>query len=104
MTLESAVARYRGEATSPQENDLGAPATFLDYYFNVDSEAEWDLADSNMADEPLKHTVLKTKFTDLQEACRQADVFGPSSILEVVHIAPELVSAPVPGAVFSNVA
>lgn len=35
-------------------------------------------------DESLKHTVLKEKFIELQEACRRSDVAPPSFTVDVV--------------------
>lgn len=48
-----------------------------DYYVNVDGEADWNLADVNPSDEPLDHTVLRTKLSELQDACRRVDLVVP---------------------------
>lgn len=39
-----------------------------------------------MADEPLNHTAMKTKFTELQESYRLANVFVPSSMKDILHL------------------
>lgn len=68
------MTRYRGEVPSPQANDLGVLSTSSDYYVSVDDKVDWDLAKLNAENEPMEHTVLKTKLTEPQEVCRRADV------------------------------
>lgn len=80
----SAVARYRSEVPSLWSSDSDAPAASPDYHVDVEHEAKQDLADSNAAGDPLKHVVLRTKFTALREACRHAESAVPSSIVDVV--------------------
>lgn len=63
---ELAVARYRGEATSPQENVSGSTTTSADYYVDVDSKTERNLEELYAADKPLHRTASKTKFIKLQ--------------------------------------
>lgn len=73
--------RYRGGVLSLQANDSGSPATSLGYYVPVNGKADLDLANINVADGPLEYTVLRTKLTEVQEACRPADIAVPSSII-----------------------
>lgn len=41
----------------------------LDHCVNADGEADQNLADLNASCQPLDHTALKTKLTELQNAC-----------------------------------
>lgn len=53
-------------------------------------------------DEPSEHTVLKTKFTEVHQAYRRADVAFPLSIVHVVCFALERVTANVSGGASSK--
>lgn len=77
------MARYRGEDLSLQANDLGAPVTSTGYCVDVEGEADGDPADLNTANEPLEHTILTTKITEQQEACRRVQVAVPLSMIDV---------------------
>lgn len=68
------MARYRDEISSPQESDASVPATSTDYYVVMDGEASCDPADLNASDKALEHIVLRTKLTEVQQACRCVDV------------------------------
>lgn len=92
---ESAVARYSGEALSPQANDTDAPDTVPHKYVDVNGETNWNLANLNAAHELLQETVLNTADTELQAACRRASVAFPTSIIEVVYFSVGRVSVPV---------
>lgn len=82
---KSAVARYRGEVLSSLSNDFGVTAISLDYYADVGKEARWYPVEVNAEDESLEHTVLKTKFRYLEEACRFIDFAVSFSIIDVVN-------------------
>lgn len=62
---------------------MGPSATFLDYYVKLDAEDEWDLADLNAVGELPQHTVLRTKPTKLEEACRRAYATALSFMMDV---------------------
>lgn len=81
---------------------MGAPATSPGNYVDVDGEAERDLADLNAAKEPLGHTILKTKLTELQEACRRVEDAVSSSMIDVVDFAFWRVLAVAVNNTFSN--
>lgn len=49
----------------------------------MDGETDCDLANLYVADEPLECIGLKSRFTELQKACRSADVAVPSSMIDV---------------------
>lgn len=95
------MARCRGKFPSPMANDSNVPATSRDYYFDVDGKADVNLADLEAADEPLIHTVLMARVTELQEECSRADVAVPS-IVDVVNFVLERFSAPTAGDVSST--
>lgn len=57
------VAHYRGAVPSPLENDSNVRATFAVCYVDVDGEGNCDLADLNVAGEPIGRTVLTTRTT-----------------------------------------
>lgn len=52
-----------------------------------------------MAHEPLEHTVLETKFTEIQEACLRADVVIHTCMIDAFHFVSGCVSVPVDGEV-----
>lgn len=54
------------------------------------------------ADEPLEHVVLKTKFTELDGACRCAEGVVPYSMIDVADFVLARVSAPGSCKVSSN--
>lgn len=99
---EAAVARYRNDVPSPQPNDSGASATSSDCYVDVDGNADRDPADLNAANEQLEDTVLKTKFTELPEACGGVIILPPSSIIDLAQLAPGRVLAAVAAEVSSS--
>lgn len=70
MPLETVVSRHCDETPLLQENDVDVPATYSHNCVDLDVEAEWKIAHMMAVDEPLNHTVSKTKFTDLQERSR----------------------------------
>lgn len=72
---ESAVEHYRGKVPSRQANEPGATSTSANNYINVGREADWEIAGLSAAKEPLERTVLKTKYTELQKACRRPRTF-----------------------------
>lgn len=90
------MARHRGEALSSLAGDTAVPATSFDYYLDVDFVSDWDLANLNAVGEPLKHNVLKTMLTKLQEKCLCADVAVPSSIIDVIFLALGVIRLPLP--------
>lgn len=81
------LGRHRSDVTSPQAIDSGVHATSPDYYIDLDCKTDWDLPELNSVGEPSEHTVLKTKFTELQEACCPAGAFVFSSIVDVADFA-----------------
>lgn len=83
----SEVTRHPYGVTSPRASDSTALDASPDYYVNVDGEADGNLEDLNVVDDPLEHTVLKMKYTELQEACRRADVVVSPSMVNVVGFA-----------------
>lgn len=91
------MARYRGKAPSPQAGSSGAAVASPEFHVDADGDTDWDLADLKAADEPLEYTVLKTKFTELQEACGRADVVASSFMIDVVDLALGCVSVRVAG-------
>lgn len=90
---KSEVARYCDEVSLPQANSSGAIPTSPDYYVDVRGEANWYLAELNAVDEPSRRIVWTTEFTELQDACRRADVFASSSRKDVLYFARGPVSA-----------
>lgn len=88
-----AVSHHLGDVLSPGANGPGVPDS-LDYYEDVDGEANLNLAGLNASDEPLHHTFLKTKLIEPQDVCRRADVVVTSSMLVVVDFALARVSVP----------
>lgn len=97
-------APYRDDVTSPQANNLGAPATYTDFNVDLNDEADWDLAGSAETDQPLDHTVYVAKFTYLGEACCRADATFLSSLIDVVGFGVWRVLASATGAVSFDVA
>lgn len=91
------MARYRGVAPLPQANDSGAPATTPDYYVDVDGKVDRDLARLNAAEKSLEHIVLKSKFMELEEACRHVEVAVLSHLIHVADFALGRVMAVVAG-------
>lgn len=63
------------------------PASSPDYCIDVDGKAKWHFAVSNATDQPLNHTLLKTKFTELRDVCCRAYVGVLSSMIDVVDSA-----------------
>lgn len=90
----SAMTRYRGEIPSLQANKSGTPATSSNYYVDVDGKADWEFPDLHAAEEPLEHTLLETKHTELQEAYRRIDFVLSSSILDEVYFSFGCITAP----------
>lgn len=68
----SVVARSRGEVSLPNASYASIPATSPDNCGDVHGRTDSDFANVNVADEPLEHFVMNTKFTELREACRHA--------------------------------
>lgn len=99
---ESSMARYRGEVSSQQAFNSGAPATSPDYDADVPGDADWGPAGLNAAYEPSKRTDSKTKFTELREVWCGAGVAAQSSMKDAVDLAVRRASAPVAGHVCSN--
>lgn len=97
-----AVQRYLGEAPSTHATDPGVPASSPDSYIDVDGESGWDLKNLIAMEVRLEHTVLKTKFTELQEACLYGDFLVPSSVEEVDKFSLARMSALVAGDLFSD--
>lgn len=56
-TAEVLVSHHRGEISLPGAIIPGVPDSF-DYYVDVESEANWNIADLNVSDQPLDHTIL----------------------------------------------
>lgn len=68
-------------------------ATSPAYNIYVHSEANCDLADLNAAAKPLEHTVSEARYTYLQEACHGSDLTVFSSMVDIVELALEHMSA-----------
>lgn len=68
----------------------------------MNTDANWGVSDLSLADGMLEHIVLKTKFTEFQEACRPSDVVVPSSMIDLLDVALGRVSAFVSGEDSSN--
>lgn len=81
---EVTVMHRREEVLSPGVMRPGVPV-FLDHFIDNLDEADWNLKDSNAIDQPLHHTAMKTKLTELQDACCYADVIVSSPVLDVVN-------------------
>lgn len=93
----SAVLRYRSEVPVLRASEPDGPAVSPDFYVYEDGEADWDAADVNAAYEPSEHTVLKTKFTELQDACCLDDVAVYLFMIDVVYLGLEPVTALIAG-------
>lgn len=89
------MTRFRAEVPSPQANNLSGPTTSPDFYVHVDSEVSWDLTDIDVAEELVECTVLKTKRTEVEEACRSFDFSVSSSMTEVADFPLRRVFPPV---------
>lgn len=61
-----------------------------------------DLVNLNSAENSFDHTVLRTKFTELQEPCRCAEICAALSTIDVFNFALARVSAPVAGETLYN--
>lgn len=83
-------------------SDVGVPNTSPDFYVDFNGDADWDSTNLNAADLPLQHTVVKTKFTELQEACDSAKLTILWSMIDVVDFGFGCISALAAGLVFSN--
>lgn len=69
----------------------------------MSGKADWDLANFNAAENFLKNTLWNIRFTELEEACRCADVAVNSSVVRVANIALGSVLDPIAGIVSSIV-
>lgn len=88
------MAYHRGEVSLPQHSEPGGAATASNYYVDFDGKANQYFADLNATHESLKYTVLKTKFTEVQERYLRADVVASSIIYDVADSTFEEVLAP----------
>lgn len=68
----------------------------------MDGEGSWNLPELMEEDKPLERTVLNTKSTNVQDACRRVNFVASSSMLKVFDFTLWRVSAPTDDNVSAN--
>lgn len=76
--------------------------TSADFCVDLDWDGDCDITDVNTADWPLKHSVLKMNFSELEETCRHVDVTLLSPMEECDEFALGIFLDPIADNVFSN--